>query len=499
MTFRGSPQASGDDQPAHLPAGPARHRRRRRHERLRRRARPAARRAGHRGRHLHPRHRSALPPVVEAGDGVLVRHVHAGPFEGLTKGSCPASSATFAREVLRAEARAAGRPLRRHALALLALRPGRGAGPRPLGRAAGALHAHDGQGQERRARRRRHPRAGGPDHRRGAGGGGCGHADRQHRPRGPAAGRPVRRRAAPGRGRAPRRRPRRLPAAGQGEPPAPGSACPRTRTCCSSPAGSSRSRRPTCCCARSRSCSRATPELRSRLVVPVVGGPSGSGLEHPESLAQLATELGLDDVVRFVPPVAQAELARWCAAADAGRRAVVQRVVRPGRRRGAGQRHPGGRGRRRRAHHGGARRAQRPAGRGPRGPRLGRGAAPGAGGRRPARHSRPAPWRRPGASRGSTPPTTPWPSTAGPSLRGRRSRERRRRTRRMPLGWSAVRTAWRGGDPASRPRACSPSPCPARRSCRPPSASTSARTRWGCTRSCAATRTRTTSGSTAGC
>jgi D-inositol-3-phosphate glycosyltransferase len=58
------------------------------------------------------------------------------------------------------------------------------------------------------------------------------------------------------------------------------------------------------------------PALRSRLVVPVVGGPSGSGLEHPESLAQLSAELGLDDVVRFVPPVAQDQLARWCAAAS---------------------------------------------------------------------------------------------------------------------------------------------------------------------------------------
>lgn len=57
------------------------------------------------------------------------------------------------------------------------------------------------------------------------------------------------------------------------------------------------------------------PSLRSRLVVPVVGGPSGTGLEHPESLAVLATELGLDDVVRFVPPVGQAELARWYSAA----------------------------------------------------------------------------------------------------------------------------------------------------------------------------------------
>jgi D-inositol-3-phosphate glycosyltransferase len=58
------------------------------------------------------------------------------------------------------------------------------------------------------------------------------------------------------------------------------------------------------------------PDLRSRLVVPVVGGPSGSGLEHPESLAQLASALGLDGVVRFVPPVAQGELAEWYAAAD---------------------------------------------------------------------------------------------------------------------------------------------------------------------------------------
>lgn len=57
------------------------------------------------------------------------------------------------------------------------------------------------------------------------------------------------------------------------------------------------------------------PALRPRLVVPIVGGPSGSGLEHPESLALLSSELGLDDVVRFVPPVAQSELARWCAAA----------------------------------------------------------------------------------------------------------------------------------------------------------------------------------------
>ncbi|MBO0843937.1 MAG: D-inositol-3-phosphate glycosyltransferase [Nocardioides sp.] len=59
-----------------------------------------------------------------------------------------------------------------------------------------------------------------------------------------------------------------------------------------------------------------SPELRHRLVVPVVGGPSGTGLEHPESLAELAAELSITDVVRFVPPVPPAELAQWLAAAS---------------------------------------------------------------------------------------------------------------------------------------------------------------------------------------
>ena len=59
------------------------------------------------------------------------------------------------------------------------------------------------------------------------------------------------------------------------------------------------------------------PALRHRLVVPVVGGPSGSGLEHPTALADLADELGIADVVRFVPPVTQRELAVWSSAATA--------------------------------------------------------------------------------------------------------------------------------------------------------------------------------------
>ncbi|MGH3414236.1 MAG: D-inositol-3-phosphate glycosyltransferase [Marmoricola sp.] len=60
----------------------------------------------------------------------------------------------------------------------------------------------------------------------------------------------------------------------------------------------------------------ADPSLRERLVVAVVGGPSGTGLDHPESLAELAGTLGLLDVVRFVPPVRRNDLVDWFAAAS---------------------------------------------------------------------------------------------------------------------------------------------------------------------------------------
>jgi len=59
------------------------------------------------------------------------------------------------------------------------------------------------------------------------------------------------------------------------------------------------------------------PALRGRLTVLVVGGPSGSGLEHPEALSSLAGSLGLADVVRFEPPAAGERLADVYRAADA--------------------------------------------------------------------------------------------------------------------------------------------------------------------------------------
>ena len=58
------------------------------------------------------------------------------------------------------------------------------------------------------------------------------------------------------------------------------------------------------------------PALRARLVVLVAGGPSGSGLAEPTGLQQLATRLGLDDVVRFLPPQAAPGLATVFRAAD---------------------------------------------------------------------------------------------------------------------------------------------------------------------------------------
>lgn len=47
---------------------------------------------------------------------------------------------------------------------------------------------------------------------------------------------------------------------------------------------------------------RRDPGLRARLVVLVAGGPSGSGLAEPTSLQQLGASLGITDVLRFLPP-----------------------------------------------------------------------------------------------------------------------------------------------------------------------------------------------------
>ncbi|HSP36368.1 MAG TPA: D-inositol-3-phosphate glycosyltransferase [Frankiaceae bacterium] len=62
---------------------------------------------------------------------------------------------------------------------------------------------------------------------------------------------------------------------------------------------------------------RDQPERRRELVVAVLGGPSGSGLDTPRELQSLAHSLGIADVVRFEPPVAHEQLADWYRAASA--------------------------------------------------------------------------------------------------------------------------------------------------------------------------------------
>jgi D-inositol-3-phosphate glycosyltransferase len=57
------------------------------------------------------------------------------------------------------------------------------------------------------------------------------------------------------------------------------------------------------------------PERRSRLTAVVVGGPSGVGWEDPDYLAKLAHNLGIGDIVRFAPPADQAMLADYYRAA----------------------------------------------------------------------------------------------------------------------------------------------------------------------------------------
>ncbi|CAM5680782.1 putative D-inositol 3-phosphate glycosyltransferase [Streptomyces afghaniensis 772] [Streptomyces afghaniensis] len=61
---------------------------------------------------------------------------------------------------------------------------------------------------------------------------------------------------------------------------------------------------------------REAPDLRRRLLVPVVGGLSGSGTRVPGELRELCGRLGLLDVVRFERAVPQEELADWYRAAD---------------------------------------------------------------------------------------------------------------------------------------------------------------------------------------
>jgi D-inositol-3-phosphate glycosyltransferase len=61
---------------------------------------------------------------------------------------------------------------------------------------------------------------------------------------------------------------------------------------------------------------RLCPSLADRLVVVIVGGPSGSEVGAPGRLEALASSLGISSRMRFEAPCPQAELADWYRAAD---------------------------------------------------------------------------------------------------------------------------------------------------------------------------------------
>jgi len=60
----------------------------------------------------------------------------------------------------------------------------------------------------------------------------------------------------------------------------------------------------------------AAQPTRPRLVVVIVGGPSGSEVGAPGRLEGLAASLGIADCVRMEAPCPQRELADWYRAAD---------------------------------------------------------------------------------------------------------------------------------------------------------------------------------------
>ena len=58
------------------------------------------------------------------------------------------------------------------------------------------------------------------------------------------------------------------------------------------------------------------PSRRHNLRLVIAGGPSGNGMAKPLALQTLAREIGIKDVVDFIPPLSRPQLADWFHAAD---------------------------------------------------------------------------------------------------------------------------------------------------------------------------------------
>ncbi|MDG4768185.1 D-inositol-3-phosphate glycosyltransferase [Solwaraspora sp. WMMD406] len=61
---------------------------------------------------------------------------------------------------------------------------------------------------------------------------------------------------------------------------------------------------------------RRDPGTAADLTVVIAGGPSGTGLDRPSALIELARSLGIDDLVRFLPPLGGPDLPALFQAAD---------------------------------------------------------------------------------------------------------------------------------------------------------------------------------------
>ena len=59
-----------------------------------------------------------------------------------------------------------------------------------------------------------------------------------------------------------------------------------------------------------------SPHLRNKLIVFVIGGVSGAGTAEVEKLKEMVKWSGISDVVRFMPPMSRNELPDWYRAAD---------------------------------------------------------------------------------------------------------------------------------------------------------------------------------------
>jgi len=59
-----------------------------------------------------------------------------------------------------------------------------------------------------------------------------------------------------------------------------------------------------------------SPYLRAKLAIVIIGGASGNGSQEPERLKALATFLGISDVVHFMPPTPREDLPNWYRASD---------------------------------------------------------------------------------------------------------------------------------------------------------------------------------------